>query len=292
MNTPPVPDYHIRTIERPEELAVVVELQRSVWPGPDSEFVPAHLLLTAAHNGGLVAGAWVGERLIGFVFGFLGLHEHRGARRLKHCSHMLGVHPDYRNAGVGFALKCYQRNHVLRQGLDHITWTYDPLLARNAHLNIARLGAICNTYLVNLYGDLADGLNTGLPTDRFQVDWWIATPQMANRLAGTALQPGSLADRVAAGALLINPPGLDGVPRPPVSSADVFGIDATVLVEIPANFQALKAADPTLALRWRTATRQTFEALFVSRFTVTDFVSQVSPGPRAAYVLTHEDRAQ
>ncbi len=129
-----------------------------------------------------MAGAWAGERLAGFVFGFLGFHEAETARRLKHCSHMLGVHPDFRSAGVGYALKTYQREHVLRQGLDLITWTYDPLLARNAQLNIAKLGAVCTTYLPNLYGAMRDGLNAGLPSDRFQVDWWIATPRVADRL--------------------------------------------------------------------------------------------------------------
>ena len=90
-----------RTIDTPEELAEVEALQRIVWPGDDLEIVPAHVLLTAAHNGGLVAGAWAGERLAGFVFGFLGFHESETTRRLKHCSHMLGVHPDFRSAGVG-----------------------------------------------------------------------------------------------------------------------------------------------------------------------------------------------
>jgi len=125
----------IRLLHTAEEMSQVESLQQAVWPGADVEIVPAHLLLTAAHNGGLVAGAWAGERLAGFVFSFLGLHETESARCLKHCSHQLGVHPDFRSAGVGYALKTHQREHVLRQGLELITWTYDPLLARNAQLN-------------------------------------------------------------------------------------------------------------------------------------------------------------
>ena len=275
-----------RTIDTPEELAEVEALQRIVWPGEDLEIVPAHVLLTAAHNGGLVAGAWAGERLAGFVFGFLGFHESETARHLKHCSHMLGVHPDFRNAGVGYALKTYQREHVLRQGLDLITWTYDPLLARNAQLNIAKLGAMCNTYLANLYGEMRDGLNAGLPSDRFQVDWWIATRQVTDRLGGAPGDRPRLADLSAAGAVWLNPPGPDGGPQPPEPSSSVVETNTTVLFEVPADFLALKAADPVLALRWRLGTRAAFQALFRQGYAVTDFVYEPGSTPRAVYVLT------
>lgn len=172
----------VRLLETPAEIAATEELQRAVWPGSDLEIVPAHVLITAAHNGGLVAGAFAGERLAGFVWGFLGWDDRADPPRLKHCSHMLGVHPAFRNRGLGEALKRFQFEHVQRQGLRLITWTYDPLLARNAQLNIARLGAVCNTYLRDAYGRLGDELNAGLITDRFQVDWWIDAP--AARPAG------------------------------------------------------------------------------------------------------------
>lgn len=282
----PPPSFQIRPINTPEELFVVVELQRVVWPGPDIEFVPAHLLLTAAHNGGLVAGAWVGEQLVGFVFGFLGFHERGGTRSYKHCSHMLGVHPDWRDAGVGFALKRFQRAQVLRQGIDHITWTYDPLLARNAHLNIGKLGAVCNTYLVNLYGDLADGLNAGLPTDRLQVDWWINTPWVAEHMSGDPAPRPGLAAHLAAGAFALNPPDASGRLVPPTAPAAATSLPAAVLLDLPADFHALKAADPELALRWRLGVREAFQALFARDYVISDFVAQPGPDPRAAYVLS------
>src|SRR5687767_7832329 len=95
----------------------------------------------------------------------------------------MGVHPDYRNSGIGFALKRAQWQMVRKQGLDRITWTYDPLLSTNAHLNIGRLGAVCNTFLREAYGQMRDGLNAGLPSDRFQVDWWIHTKRVERRLS-------------------------------------------------------------------------------------------------------------
>ncbi len=278
--------YHIRTIDQPNELAQVVELQRLVWPGSDVEIVPSHLLLTAAHNGGLMAGAFVEETLVGFVFSFLGFHERQGRRWLKHCSHMLGVHPEFQDAGIGRALKSYQREFVLSQGLELITWTYDPLLARNAHLNLARLGAECNTYLTDFYGELADGLNVGLPTDRFQVDWWIATPRVAERLRSDPASRPGLDAYLAAGARLINPPSVPGQPVPPTDTVFPEQLPATVLLEIPADFLALKAADPAAARRWRLATRAGFLALFKQGYTATDFIYQPGPPARGFYVLS------
>ena len=276
----------IRLLHTAEEMSQVEALQQAVWPGADAEIVPGHLLLTAAHNGGLVAGAWAGERLAGFVFGFLGFHETELARRLKHCSHQLGVHPDFRSAGVGCALKVYQREYVLRQGLDLITWTYDPLLARNAQLNIAKLGAVCMTYLPDLYGSLRDGLNAGLPSDRFQVDWWIATRQVTDRLSCASGGRPRLADLSAAGAVWLNPSGPNGTPQPPDPSSSVVEANTTVLVEIPKDFLALKAADPASALRWRLGMRAAFQALFRQGYAVTDFLREPGPRPSAAYVLT------
>ena len=138
-----MPAWNIRLLEAIEEMSAVEALQREVWPGSETDVVPAHLLITAVHNGGLVLGAFVDEKLIGFVFGFPGLESTPDGPRPKHCSHIAGVYPAYRDGGVGFALKRAQWQVVRHQGLDHVTWTYDPLLSRNANLNIARLGAVC-----------------------------------------------------------------------------------------------------------------------------------------------------
>lgn len=284
--------YHIRTLDRPDELAQVVDLQRVIWPGSELELVPAHLLLTAVHNGGLMAGAFAEKRLVGFVFSFLGFHESTEGCLLKHCSHMLGVHPEFRDAGIGKALKCYQREFVLRQGLTLITWTYDPLLARNAHLNIARLGAVCNTYLVDFYGALADGLNVGLPTDRFQVDWWITTPRVTGHLQSDPTSRPGLKAHLAAGARLINPSRVPGQPVPPADTVLPDLLPATTLLEIPTDFLTLKSADPAGALQWRLSTRRVFLALFDRGYKVTDFIYQPGPPARGLYVLSRTDSRQ
>jgi len=283
-----MPDWPVRILETPDEMKAVEDLQRVVWPGSETDVVPAHLLLTAAHNGGLVLGAFVGERLVGMVFGFPGVESVPDGPRPKHCSHMLGVHPDVRGSGVGFALKRAQWQMIRRQGLDHITWTYDPLLSRNAYLNVARLGAVCDTYLREVYGEMRDGLNAGLPSDRFQVDWWILTQRVFRRLgrkprrtfnmlhfseAGVA--PSYACDRLPGG--WIAPPGN----MPSLTSR-------LLLAEIPPDFTALKAADWSLARDWRLFTRDLFEKAFAGGYIVTDFIfDQSGDGPRSFYVLAH-----
>ncbi len=283
--------WEIRVLETPEEIAAVEELQRLVWPGSDLDVTPAHVLLTAAHNGGLVVGAWVDEQLIGFVFGFLGLDARTAPPRLKHCSHMLGVHPDWRDAGVGFALKRAQWQLVRYQGIELITWTYDPLLGRNAHLNIHKLGAVCDTYLENLYGAMRDSSNAGLPSDRFQVDWWVGSRRVAQRLSRDAPPPPSFADYAAAEVPILNPArfGDDGWPRPgeavtdlPESADRCF---VTALVEIPADFTALKSVDSALALAWRLHTRALWQDLFARGFLVVNFVHTPGPPARSFYVV-------
>jgi predicted GNAT superfamily acetyltransferase len=284
----------LRILETPEEMAAVEELARAVWPGDDLEVVPAHLLLAVAHNGGLVAGAFAGDRLAGFVFGFPGLVATPEGLQIKHCSHQLGVHPDYRDRGLGFDLKRFQWQIVRDQGIRWITWTYDPLLSRNARLNIAKLGAVCNTYLRDAYGELRDTLNTGLPTDRFQVDWWSESPQVAARMAEDHCALPDLSDYLRGGAELLNPPDPAGIAKPPHEApADRLGMDlegapTTLLVEIPTDFLSVKAADPGLALAWRLGTRACFEGLFSHGFTVTDFLHEPGPSSRAVYVLRRD----
>ena len=165
----------------------------------------------------------------------------------------MGVHPDYRSTGVGYALKQYQRQFVCGQSLDLVTWTYDPLdELHNAQLNIANLGGICNTYRRNVYGELRDGLNAGLPTDRFLVDWWVASDRVERRVQRMDDRQSTIVGLLTSSALIVNPPGPDGTPRPPSPEGFDHGpTDAPVLLEIPADFLALKAADRTLAAAWR-----------------------------------------
>jgi predicted GNAT superfamily acetyltransferase len=262
----------IRPIHTHDEYRGVEQLQREVWGLEEVEVVPDHLLLTAHKNGGLVLGAFdtssgdENGQLVGFVFGFVGLSPDG---RLKHCSHMAGVAPDCQNQNLGYRLKLAQREQVLAQRLDRITWTFDPLESRNAYLNFRKLGATCHTYVRNLYGGMRDVLNTALPSDRFEVDWHIASTHVADRLRGKrkSLWQSSLG---AAGVPVLNPPLPGDPPRPAEVTLPIQG--ARLLIQIPAYFQAIKNIDLGLARSWRLQTRALFEAAFAQGYVVTDLL--------------------
>jgi predicted GNAT superfamily acetyltransferase len=278
----------IRLLETAEDMSAVEDLQREVWPGSETDVVPAHLLITAIHNGGLVLGAFMEDRMVGFVFGFPGLEKTPDGPRAKHCSHMMGIHPEFRDAGLGFALKRAQWQMVRHQGLDHITWTYDPLMSRNGYLNIARLGAVCNTYRRTEYGEMRDGLNLGLPSDRFQVDWWIHSRRVQRRLSKRARKPLMLEHFEKAGIqpLYSLAPAKSGWPRPPEHFSTPDG--RLLLAEIPSDFLKLKDSDFPLARDWRFFSREVFEGAFTAGYIVTDYIfERLQAIPRSFYVLAH-----
>ena len=274
----------IKILEAPEELPAVEDLQRAVWPDSETDIVPAHVFIAAIHNGGLLLGAFVDDQLIGFVFGFPGLESTPDGPRAKHCSHMMGILPGYRDSGIGFALKRAQWQMVRHQGLDHITWTYDPLLSRNAYLNITKLGAVCNTYRRSEYGDMRDGLNAGLPSDRFLVDWWINTRRVERRLGKRARRPLKLHNfsQAELQPLYELQTSAGSWPRPPEHFSPLGG--RLALAEIPSDINALKEADFAIARDWRFFSREIFETAFASGYLITDFVYDEG---RSFYVLSH-----
>jgi predicted GNAT superfamily acetyltransferase len=273
----------LATIEEYQQAEVV---QRHIWGMQDpTQVIPLHVLLTAQKNGGLVAGAFddYGE-MIGILFGFVGL---TGEGKYKHCSHIAGVLPGLRRQGIGEALKWFQRRYVLKQGLDLVTWTFDPLEGVNASLNIGKLGAIAHKYYWNLYGSsMADGLNSGVPTDRFEVEWWIGSDRVRQFVEGRRerLTHPALAER---GACLVNPTRFDddGALHPVDAVTDTSA--DVVLIEVPAEFQAIKALSLDLARAWRQHTASLFTNYFAKGYTVTDFVTDREDARRRNfYVLT------
>ncbi len=155
------------------------------------------------------------------------------------------------------------------QGLDLITWTFDPLESRNAYLNFRKLGATCQTYLRDLYGSMRDALNIALPSDRFQVDWHIASTHVADRLSGKRNHL-SLSSLQAGGVPLLNHALPGDPPRPAEVSLPIQG--PRLLIQIPAYFQAIKRVDMGLARAWRLQTRALFEAAFAEGYVATDLL--------------------
>ena len=262
-----MPDWEIHQLETPESLQGIEELQDVIWPGSMREIVPVHMLLAAIYNGGLVLGAFSKSRMIGMLFGFPGMYTSNGDLKMKHCSHMLGVHPDWRDSGLGFALKCAQRQLVLSQGLNLITWTYDPLLSRNANLNISKLGAVCNTYRRSEYGQMLDNLNAGLDSDRFQVEWWLDTCRVERSLDDHHKDEKRLGNLLGDDIEIVS---ISDDLHPPRSFPDLN--HTLLLVEIPNDFLVLKARDILLAKAWRQTSREIFEFVFANGYSVIDFL--------------------
>jgi predicted GNAT superfamily acetyltransferase len=291
-----VSDFTIRPLKTLDEFHAAEEVQRAAWDSDAIDIVPLHIMLTIAKNGGVALGAFAQDQLIGFVLGFLGTSNRYGAEapatvKLKHCSHMLGILPDWQSRGVGYALKVAQREAVLNQGVRLITWTYDPLESKNARLNIAKLGAVCNTYIVDYYGELNDELNRGLATDRFQVDWWIASRRIETRLTRNR-PPLKLQHYLDVGAPIINAArwNADDLPvcQDPIAppSLDRF------LVEFPADFQSIRRADQSLAVEWRLHLRAICEAAFASGYTVIDCLHEPGPRARSFYVMLRTESSE
>jgi predicted GNAT superfamily acetyltransferase len=252
----------------------VVRLQEAVW-GRDSEIVPASVLFVSAKRGGILIGAFDEPRLVGFVWSMPGVRE--GAPT--HWSHMLAVLPDARGRGVAQQLKRAQRDRALAAGVDLIEWTFDPLQAANAHLNVTTLGSTSATYLVNAYGDMSGPLHRGTPTDRLIAEWWIRTPHVERRLAqrGPTVRVGEVLDAPIALALETDQDwARPGEPQ--------FDLDARrILVSIPPRFTEMQASAPDVALAWRLATREVFTRYFARGYRVVDFLDR--RGGQGSYLL-------
>jgi predicted GNAT superfamily acetyltransferase len=171
----------IRRLHQFEEFEEAVRLQQTIWGFADIEMLPLRSFVVSGKVGGQLFGAYDGGEMVGFLIAVPGIKP--GPLPYLH-SHMLGVLPAYRDAGIGRRLKLRQREEALERGIELIEWTFDPLELKNAFFNIERLGAIARRYSLNQYGVTASPLHGGLPTDRCIAEWWIDSPRVRAVLAG------------------------------------------------------------------------------------------------------------
>jgi len=261
----------IRPIEDQQGLRECERLQREIWGFVELAVVPDHLMLVASKNGGLLLGAYDERgRLVGFSFSLLGLREEEG-RRLHHWSLMTGVLPDVRYRGVGYRLKLAQRERVLEQGIELISWTYDPLQSANAHFNFAKLGVIAREYERDFYGEMRDQLNRGLPSDRLTVEWWLRSPRVEAKLARRYRLP-SVEELLEGGAELVNRTELEGDWL--VNAGYKLDLEGErLLIEVPTDTPAMKEQALELARRWREETREIFESYLGRGYLVSEFLT-------------------
>ncbi len=245
----------ITTIEQLKEMQVVEE---AVWQMPPT---PIHQTYTAVNHGGIALGAYDGDNMIGFLYSFAGFN----GKETYLCSHMLGILPEYRKTGLGTKMKFQQAELAKELGYSYITWTFDPLESLNAYLNIHKLGAVGAYYKENHYGEMNDGLNTGLPTDRIQIIWDM------NKNVGEKKKITVDPSKVV----------LDNISNKPLLKEDLETFltnDGSVFVAIPNNIQQLKREQIEIAKQWRFNIRKVLQRLFEEGYLAANVATVPSKG--------------
>ena len=252
-------DVEIRPLRTQAEYRACVALQRETWGDDFGEEVAPAILNVVQRVGGVAAGAFDGSgRLVGFVFGITGVED----GRIVHWSDMLAVRPELRDAGLGRRLKAWQRDEARRVGATAMYWTYDPLVARNAHLNFNVLGVRAHAYVEDMYGESTSDLHRGLGTDRLVVAW-----PLAGAPARSVVPSGDAADVPAA---------LRLAPAVHESAGDA---QAPMLrIDVPLDVHAVAEADPAAAARWRAVTRAAFQECLAEGRRVAGFYRDPAAG--------------
>jgi predicted GNAT superfamily acetyltransferase len=248
----------VRELSRLEELADVVELYSSIWGRSDNPPMTIELLRAFTKAGNYVAGAFVGDRLVGACVGFF----HAPAEDALH-SHIAGVAGDITGRHVGYALKLHQRAWTLLRGVSEVAWTFDPLVSRNAYFNVVKLGGEPVEYLPDFYGPMGDTINGGGDSDRLLLRWRLRDPQVVAACSGVS-HPASVEVERELGAVV----ALGRDAHGPVPGR----LDGRVsLVAVPNDIEELRITEPALAQEWRVAVRESLGTLVADGARITGF---------------------
>jgi predicted GNAT superfamily acetyltransferase len=264
-------DLTLRPLTSEKDYEACIALQRATWGDDFRELVPPAMLQITQKVGGIATGAFDGDCLVGFVYGLTGIE----AGRPVHWSHMLAVDERMRDHGIGRRLKQHQRDRLAALGVERMCWTFDPLVARNAHLNLVVLGARVVEYARDMYGENPmSRTDSVIGSDRFVVAWDLhpTTPQPGEQRR-TEADKGEPPNRATAQPLVSS--DLDPLPDAP-----------SVLVAIPADIQALKRVNPEAAIAWRRSTRRAFEH-YLKRGYVVRGVGPRPGGEGSCYLVEH-----
>lgn len=254
----------IRNLQSVNELEEVKRLEAMIWSMEDA--VPVNQSVAAVKNGGFILGAFFQSEFIGFQYSFPGFD----GKKVYLVSHSLGIHPDYRKFGIGEKLKIAQKETALEMGYDLITWTYDPLETVNGNLNLHKLGAIATEYIPNVYGEMADHLNAGIPTDRFLVEWHLNEPTRSYSKEATIPYALYTCEK-------------NDFPFP--EKTDLTLNSPHIFVPVPGHFQEIKKADFKIAKQWREKTSEVFTHYLSQGFAVSDLVRDNQHPGQYLYLL-------
>ena len=275
----------IRDLQSHADLEQAEALEREVWELADRDVMPMAMIIATKEAGSVWLGAFDGAKLAGFAFGFLGM-EH--GRLMLH-SHMLAVREPYRDLDLGYKLKLAQRERVLAMRVQEMTWTFDPLQSKNAHLNFGKLGVVSDIYKVDFYGPETSSVLHRNGTDRLWVRWPLASRRVRDRLQGKDYRPEVL-DAFSRLQPLVQFNG-DGKPLRNDLSAALAR--QRIAIQIPSDIGAVERKDPGLAREWREATRWAFTEALQAGFFVAEFCRTVrgQQGP-GNYLLEKGDIAE
>ena len=265
----------IRPLKNHADYEACVHIQRKVWRHEDLYLTPVPQFCISVQTGAILLGAFIGNDMAGFVYAFPAVF---GKVFCQH-SHLLAVLPACQGYGIGKKLKWAQRREALKRGYDLITWTFDPLQAKNANLNLNTLGAVGRTYLGNFYSCLPSlMLGPDVPTDRFLVEWWIRTERVAQRQRQNVH---SCDLEKTAKAVEQKPGGVYPCIAPYQPNLSLK--EKQILIEVPKNIGDLRR-DPELIAAWQKAIRTSVCHYFSRGYRLDDFIF----GDRSYYVLNKE----
>lgn len=250
----------IRMLSGLEELGAVHRLFDTIWsPDADTPPITVELLRALAAGGNYVAGAYDADVLVGACVGFFGAP----ADGVLH-SHIAGVSASAQGRSVGFALKLHQRAWAMRRGVSTIAWTFDPLVGRNAHFNLAKLGGVAAEYHPNFYGNIPDAINGGIDSDRILVRWTLGADSVKDACGGATTSADAAAE-LAGGARVALSVAHTGAPALGETS------DGRLLVGVPGDIEAMRRTDPPTSKDWRIALRDVLGTLMADGRTVSGF---------------------
>jgi predicted GNAT superfamily acetyltransferase len=268
----------IRDLETLTDLERVLHLEKEVWGLADADATPLTFAAALQAAGSIWLGAFDAKELVGFALAFPSFDHGRPGFH----SHMLAVRASHRGHNLGYKLKLAQRQRALAQGIKEMTWTFDPLRSRNAHLNFHKLGAVCDSYRVDFYGPRTSSPLHRNGTDRLWVTWHMADLRVEQRLKGKNPRA-EVIDALAHLEPLVR---FNGDGRLEESDLAKALARQRIAIEIPGNIDSMENDDPSRAQEWRLATRNAFTAAIKAGFVVTQFCRSIrgQQGP-GAYLL-------